>query len=440
MPLTVHTVDAGSPAARLGLGPGSVLLAVDGNPLADALDYQYYTTPAAFTLQCEMGGQPRTLQVQKEEYQPLGCNFATYLGDAQHSCCNHCLFCFIDQLPPGLRPSLYFKDDDERLSFLYGNYITLTNLSEREIDRIIRLHISPLFISVHTTDPDLRVRMLANKRAGETLQYLDRFAKAGIELNCQLVLCHGINDGDHVRRTLQDLLALQPQVGSIAVVPAGVTAHRKGLYPLTAYDAASAAQTLDILEEYSRACRAKTGRSIVYPSDEWYLTAGRPLPPAEFYDDYAQLEDGVGMWRLYHDTFLQTLQNWRGLVLPHKVDVVTGTLAAPLIEQTAGALMQRYPQVSIAVHAIRNDFFGGNVSVAGLVTGQDIIRQCKGNLQSNLLLIPEVMLRDEGDRFLDDVTLEQLADALGCRVQPIPVTGQGSCEAFLKTVRRRPKR
>ncbi len=439
MPLTVHTVSAGSPAARLGLGPGSVLLAVDGNPLCDALDYQYYTAAAHFALSCEQGGQRRTLTVQKGEYEPFGCDFATYLGDEQHACQNHCLFCFIDQLPKGLRPSLYFKDDDERLSFLYGNYITLTNLSEREVERICKLHISPLFVSVHTTDPALRVRMLANKRAGEVLSYLARFAAAGIELNCQVVLCRDINDGAQLRKTLDDLLALGDAVNSVAVVPAGVTAHRQGLYPLQAYEAAGAAAQLDILEEYAARCRQKTGRSIVYPGDEWYLTAHRPIPEAAFYDDFAQLEDGVGMWRRYHDDFLKALAAHRGLVLPHACDVVTGTLAAPLIRQTAAALMRRCRQVRVAVHAVRNDFFGGNVSVAGLVTGRDIIAQCKGRLQSRSLLVPEVMLRDGNDRFLDDVTLKDLEKALGCRAYAIPADGAGSCAALLKTPRRIPK-
>lgn len=436
MALYVTSVDEASPAQRLGLKPGCALLAVDGHPLSDALDYQFYTTPARFSLEICMAEEHRTLEVEKGEYEPLGCNFQTYLGDEKHSCSNHCMFCFIDQLPPGMREPLYFKDDDERLSFLFGNYITLTNLSEREIDRIIEMHISPIFVSVHTTNPQLRVRMLANKRGGEVLQYLPKLAAGGIELNCQLVLCRGINDGEELRRTLDDLLALRPQVGSIAAVPAGVTDYRKGLYKLQPYDRESAAETLEILEEYSERCRAEYGRSIVYPSDEWYLTAGRALPAAEFYDEFAQLEDGVGMWRLYHDTFLEELDQYRGLVLPHSMDVVTGTLAGQLIEQSVQALMQRYPQVKIAVHQIRNDYFGGNVSVAGLVTGTDIIRQCKGHLQSDLLAIPEVMLRDEKDRFLDDITLPQLSEALGCRVVTIPTDGGGCCKAFLSAHKR----
>ena len=436
MALFVTSVDDQSPAQKLGIEKGWTLLSVDGHPLGDALDYQFYTTPKKFSLEVCCNGTQKTVQVEKEEYEPLGCNFKTYLGDDKHSCANHCMFCFIDQLPPGMREPLYFKDDDERLSFLFGNYITLTNLSDREIDRIIEMHISPIFVSVHTTNPQLRIRMLANKRGGEVLQYLPKLAAGGIDLNCQLVLCRGINDGEELRRTLDDLLALQPQVGSIAVVPAGVTDYRKGLYKLQAYDQASAAETLDILEEYSYRCRKEYGRSIVYPSDEWYLTSGRPLPAAEFYDEFAQLEDGVGMWRLYHDTFLEELDHYCGLVLPHSMDVVTGTLAGPLIEQSAQALMDKYPQVKITVHQIRNDYFGGNVSVAGLVTGTDIIKQCKGKLQSELLAVPEVMLRDEKDRFLDDITLPQLSEALGCRAIAIPTDGGGCCKVYLSAHKR----
>lgn len=436
MSLQVVSVEPGSVAQRLGLVPGCTLLQVDGHDLADMLDYQFYTAATRFTLLvCEEGVQ-REILVEKEQYQPLGCDFKTYLGDEKHSCDNHCMFCFIDQLPPGMREALYFKDDDERLSFLFGNYITMTNLSEHEVERIVQMHISPIFISVHTTNPALRVRMMANKRAADTLSYLEKFAAGGIEMNCQLVLCRGINDGDELRRTLDDLLALRPQVGSIAAVPAGVTDYRKGLYKLTPYDRQSAAQTLDILESYAQRCRSDFGRSVVYPSDEWYLTANRPLPPAEFYDDFAQLEDGVGMWRLYHDTFLEELEK-RRLVLPHKLDIVTGTLAAPLITDMAQAAQRRYPQVGLTVHAIKNEYFGGNVSVAGLVTGIDIIKQCKGKLKSRTLGVPEVMLQDEGDRFLDDITLPQLGEALGCRVMVIPTDGAGSCRTFLSAQKRK---
>ena len=437
--IKIDRVDAGSEAEALGLAGGDELLSVDGNELNDTLDYDFYTDSKSFHLKARVADGIREWDVRREERGPFGCDFSTYLGDQKHSCSNHCMFCFIDQLPPGMRESLYFKDDDERLSFLFGNYITMTNMQDHEIDRIIKMHISPINISVHTTNPQLRVRMLANKRGGEVLKYLPRLVEGGIAVNCQLVLCRGINDGKELRRTLQDLLALHPRVGSIAAVPAGVTDYRKGLYKLTAYDKESAAATLDILEEFAARCRAEYGRSIVYPSDEWYLTAERPIPPAEFYDEFAQLEDGVGMWRLYHDTFMEELDNYAGLVLPHSLDVVTGTLAAPLIQDCAEALMRKYPQVQVTVHAIRNEFFGGNVSVAGLVTGTDIIRQCRGRLQGDLLAVPEVMVRDEKGQFLDDITLEQLGRELGCRAISIPTDGGGCCKAYLSSHKRKIK-
>ena len=437
MAIRIERVEEGSEAAVLGLAGGDELLSVDGNELNDTLDYDFYTDSKSFHLKARVADGIREWDVRREERGPFGCDFSTYLGDQKHSCSNHCMFCFIDQLPPGMRESLYFKDDDERLSFLFGNYITMTNMQDHEIDRIIKMHISPINISVHTTNPQLRVRMLANKRAGEVLQYLPRLVEGGIAVNCQLVLCRGINDGDELRRTLTDLLALRPQVGSIAAVPAGVTDYRKGLYKLTPYDKETAAATLDILEEFAQKCRAEYGRSVIYPSDEWYLTAERPLPPAEFYDAFAQLEDGVGMWRLYHDTFLEELENHTGLVLSHSMDVVTGTLAGPLIRECADALMQKYPQVKITVHEIKNEYFGGNVSVAGLVTGTDIIKQCSGKLHSDLLAVPEVMIRDEKGQFLDDITLEELGRALGCRAVSIPTDGGGCCKAMLSTHKRK---
>lgn len=428
MAIRVQSVDKGSPAERLGLSAGAMLLSADGNELNDMLDYQFYTTPPAFTLAVSMEGKLRYLAVQKAEYEPLGCNFATYLIDQKHSCANHCMFCFIDQLPPGLRESLYFKDDDERLSFLFGNYITLTNLSRREVDRIKTMHISPINVSVHTTDPELRVRMMANKRAGEVLGYLKEFADAGIALNSQLVLCRGINDGEALRRTLRDLAALYPAMQSIAAVPCGLTAHRKGLYPLTPYDAASAGEVLDILEEAGGDCKRSCGKRLIYPGDEWYLLAGRPIPPALFYEGYPQLENGVGMWRCFREGFLTALATAkrRMPLASRRLDLVTGTMAAPLIQELCAAVHRVHRGVSLWVHPIRNDFFGGNVGVAGLVTATDIIAQCKGRLHSRLLGVPENMLRAERDRFLDDLTVQQLERALGVRVLILPSDG-GDC-------------
>ena len=442
MSIRVESVDPGSTAAALGLAPGDELLTADGNVLNDMLDYQFYTDSARFVLRARCGGAERTFCVEKDEYTPFGCNFTTYLADAKHSCANHCMFCFIEQLPQGLRKSLYFKDDDERLSFLFGNYITMTNMAEHEIDRIIRMHISPVNISVHTTNPALRDRMMDSRRGGETLRWLPRLADAGIELNCQLVLCRGINDGDELRRTLDDLLALGPSVRSIAAVPAGLTRYRSGLYPLTAYDAASAAAVLDILEERGARQKRETGRRVVFPGDEWYLCAGRPIPAADFYEEYAQLENGVGMWRLFREEFLAELARPHRVYGSKAIDIVTGTLAAPLLAEMAGELHRQYPMISVYVHAVRNDFFGGNVSVAGLVTGTDILAQCRGRLGSGVLGIPEVMLRAEKDLFLDGKTPQELGDALGVKAEILPAGGGDTAKALLRSglhLARRPK-
>lgn len=433
MAIKIQTVEPGSPAQQLGLGPGDELLSVDGNPLNDTLDYEFYTDSSSFHLKARIQGAVQEWDVHREARGPFGCDFATYLGDEKHSCSNHCMFCFIDQLPPGMRESLYFKDDDERLSFLFGNYITMTNMQDHEIDRIIKMHISPINISVHTTNPQLRVRMLANRRGGETLKYLDRLVEGGIEVNCQLVLCRGINDGDELRRSLTDLLKLTPMVQSIAAVPCGITDYRKNLYPQVPYDAASSAEVIDILEEFGDACKARHGKRIIYPSDEWYLNAGRPLPPAEFYEDYAQLENGVGMWRLFEQEFLAELDKPHRVYGSKKMDVVTGTLAAPLIEAMMAELHRQYPMIEVTVHPIQNKFFGGNVSVAGLVTATDILAQCKGKLQSNVLGVPEVMLRSERDMFLDSVTVDELAQQLGVKIEILPSGGGDEARALLRS-------
>jgi putative radical SAM enzyme (TIGR03279 family) len=429
----IETVAPGSAAEALGLRPGDRLLEVDGNPINDTLDYQFYTDSPAFHLTVQLDSGVQAFDVRREERGPFGCEFETYLGDKKHSCANHCMFCFIDQLPPGMRESLYFKDDDERLSFLFGNYITMTNMHEHEIDRIIKMHISPINVSVHTTNPTLRVRMLANKRGGETLAYLDRLVEGGIAVNCQLVLCRGVNDGDELRRTLEDLLRLTPMVQSIAAVPCGVTDYRQGLYKQTPYDAASAAEVIDILEEYGRRCKEQHGVRIIYPSDEWYLTAGRPIPPTAFYEDFAQLENGVGMWRLFDDEFRAELDRPHRIYGTKQMDVVTGTLAAPLLTACMDELRRQYPMIDVAVHPIQNNFFGGNVSVAGLVTATDIIAQCKGRLHSTTLGVPEVMLRSEKDMFLDSITVEQLAAELGVKVEILPAGGGDLARALLRS-------
>lgn len=424
MAVRIKSVQKGSAADALGLTAGAMLYSADGNEINDMLDYQFYTSGESFELAVMKEGKLDYLKVEKGEYEPLGCDFETYLIDEKHSCSNHCMFCFIDQLPKGLRDTLYFKDDDERLSFLFGNYVTLTNLNDHEFERIKKMHISPINISVHTTNPELRVRMLANKRAGEVLKYLDEFAEAGIQMNCQLVLCRGINDGDELRRTLDKLTSMYPAVQSIAAVPSGLTDYRKGLYKLEVYDEQSSREVLDILEEYGDRCKEQYGSRVVYPGDEWYLCANRPIPQGSFYEDFLQLENGVGMWRMFRDEFLAELEfNRSRLPIPRRMDVVTGTLVAPLIQEMMDELMKRHRSIKIEVHPIKNNFFGGNVSVAGLVTATDIIAQCKGNLKSKHLGIPDVMLRDEKDLFLDSKSIQDVEQALGVKVHLLPSSG-----------------
>ena len=433
MGIQVQSVEDGTPAAKLGIQAGDVLLSVGRNPLNDMLDYEFYTSSPRFEMTLCRDGQTRTLQVRKDQYEPFGCDFKTYLIDKQHSCANHCMFCFIDQLPQGMRPTLYFKDDDERLSFLFGNYITMTNMQDHEIDRIIKMHISPINISVHTTNPQLRIRMLANKRGGEVLKYLPRLVEGGIAVNCQLVLCRGVNDGDELRRTLTDLLELTPMVQSIAAVPCGVTDYRKNLYPQIPFDAESSAAVIDIMEEFGDECKRRHGKRIIYPSDEWYLKAGRSIPPSEFYEDFDQLENGVGMMRLYEEEFLAELEKPHRIYGSKKMDVVTGTMAAPLIREMMDELHRQYPMIEITVHTVKNNFFGGNVGVAGLVTATDILDQCKGRLTSGTLGVPDVMLREEKDMFLDSITVEQLAEQLGVKIEILPTSGGEEAKALLRS-------
>ena len=433
MAMKIARVEPGSEAEVLGLGPGDELLSVDENELNDSLDYDFYTDSKSFHLKARVADGIREWDVQRTERGPFGCDFQTYLGDQKHSCSNHCMFCFIDQLPPGMRESLYFKDDDERLSFLFGNYITMTNMQDHEIDRIIKMHISPINISVHTTNPQLRVRMLANRRGGEVLKYLPRLVEGGIAVNCQLVLCRGINDGEELRRTLGDLLELTPMVQSIAAVPCGVTDYRQNLFKQTPYDAETSAAVIDIMEEFGDECKRRHGKRIIYPSDEWYLKAGRPIPEPEFYEDYDQLENGVGMMSLFREEFLAELEKPHRIYGTKKMDVVTGTMAAPLITEMMDELHRQYPMIEVKVHPIKNNFFGGNVGVAGLVTATDIIAQCEGRLSSGTLGVPAVMLREEKDTFLDDMTIEQLGQRLGVKVEVLPTGGGDEAKALLRS-------
>ena len=433
MAVIIQSVTKGSAAARQGILPGETLLSINGNDIMDVLDYRFYQTNRELMLELQgTDGKTRAIPIKKREYEQIGLTFETYLMDKQQSCKNQCIFCFVDQLPKGMRKSLYFKDDDSRLSFLFGNYITLTNLSEHEIERIIKMHISPINVSVHTTNPELRVKMMKNRFAGSALSIMQRLARAGIKLNCQIVSCPGINDGEELLRSLTDMEALYPSVECIAVVPVGLTRYREGLYPLIPYTRETAAQTLALIEQFGDRCVKEHGSRIVFAADEFYLKAGREIPPAEFYEDFDQLENGVGLLALMKDELEGALSLEQGdKTLKRKVTVASGTSAAPFLRALLSQMRDKYPGVFIEVVGIRNDFFGGGVNVSGLVTGGDLIAQLKGRDLGDALLIPSVMLRREGDIFLDDVSTQEAEQALAVKLTPVPNDGEALFRAIL---------
>ena len=429
MAVTITGVVPGSPAAKKRIHSGDRLLSVNGQPIVDVLDYRFYEVEERLTLEVETPKGVRTVKLRKPEYADIGLEFETYLMDKQHTCRNNCIFCFIDQMPSGMRESLYFKDDDSRLSFLFGNYITLTNLSEHEIQRIIDLHITPINISVHTTNPELRCRMMNNRFAGETLNLLQRFADAGIHMCCQLVLCPEWNDGEELLRSMRDLAALAPQVESVAVVPVGLTKHREGLTPLRPFTAEEAAAVLDMVEAFGEEQLKKHGVRVVYPADEWYIKAGRPIPDEEFYDEMSQLENGVGITALLRAQFNEAMQKEKAEASGSDTVLITGTAAAPILEALVQTAREKFPQLRVRVQAITNRFFGETITVTGLVTGGDIREQLQG-ISCERLLIPDVMLRHEKDRFLDDVTPEELEEALGVPVQIVGANGYDLWDAL----------
>ena len=377
-------------------------------------------------------GNRRTVRVRKEEGEDLGLEFETYLMDRARSCANNCIFCFVDQMPPGMRKSLYFKDDDARLSFLMGNYLTLTNLSQREVERIIALRISPINVSVHTTDPELRSEMLKNKRAGEGIAIMRRFAQASITMNCQIVSCPGINDGPALDRTLLDLAGMAPAVNSISVVPVGVTKYREGLYPLRPYTQEEAAALIDQVEAFAAAHKAGHGTSLVWCSDEFYLLAGRPLPQEDYYEEFTQLDNGVGMLRLLRQEFCRGLN----LMEPDEMEgttpfsIATGVSAAPFLTELIGLAREKCGKIEGAVYPIRNEFFGETITVAGLVTGGDLIAQLRGKPLGKRLLIPQNMLRHGERVFLDDVSLDDVERELGVPVTPVAQDGYELLDAM----------
>ena len=431
MPSKIISVDGGSPAARAGIRPGMLLERVNGHEIKDVLDYRYWTEEPKLllALRTESGRAVRR-RVRKPEGIPLGLNFETYLMDAQRSCANRCVFCFIDQLPPGMRETLYYKDDDARLSFLQGNYITLTNLSEREVDRICALRISPLNVSVHATDPDVRRAMLRNPSAGKCLDIMRRLAEAEVEMNCQVVLCPGMNDGDVLSRTLADLTELYPQVHSISVVPVGLTRYREGLCELSPVTREGAADAVARVEKTAADCLAKFGSRIVYCSDEMYLRAGLALPDYDSYEDFPQFENGVGMLRSLYDEYSDALGSLTGSEKA-RVSVATGLAAAPLFDNISQLTKKTCYNIDISVHPVANRFFGETVDVAGLLVGADLLDALRGRDLGERLLISATMLRHGGDVFLDDMSLTELSEKLGVPVVPVRCDGAALLDAVL---------
>lgn len=431
MAVKIFDVTTGSHADKAGIKKGETLLSINSNEIVDVLDYRFYQVNRKLTLEvADEDKNVRTIEMTKGEYEEIGLEFETYLMDKQHSCRNKCIFCFIDQLPKGMRESLYFKDDDSRLSFLFGNYITLTNITEHEIDRIIKMHISSINVSVHTTNPELRCKMMNNRFAGDTLKYLKRFADAGITLNCQIVSCPGINDGDELVRTLTDLENLG--VNMTAIVPVGLTRYRENLYPLVPYNKETAGQTIDIIEKMGDECVKKHGRRIFFPGDEFYLLAEREIPSPEFYEDFSALEDGIGMIAYLTDDVSWKLEELDAdESLCHKVTMACGEGVFPYMKRIMSMINEKFPNITINTRAIKNNFFGGGVNVSGLVTGGDLIDQLRGDDLGDRLIITSSMLRFENDLFLDDVSTDDVERELGVTLVPVNNNGNDLVEAVI---------
>ena len=423
MAVKIYGVTANSHADRAKIKSGEILLSINGNIIEDVLDYRFYQVNRELNLEIsDEIGNVRTVRIVKSEYEEIGLEFETYLMDEQKSCRNKCIFCFIDQLPKGMRESLYFKDDDSRLSFLFGNYITLTNLTQHEIDRIIKMHISPINVSVHTTNPQLRCKMMNNRFAGDALRHLESFTRAGISLNCQIVACPGINDGDELIRTFTDLESLG--VNMTAVVPVGLTRYREGLFPLTEYTAETAAQTLDIIEKFGDECVKKHGRRIFYAADEFYIKAKRPIPEPDFYEGFPAVEDGVGMIACLKEEIEFAVEDCEyNDSLSYTVTMACGEAVAPYLKDMMKIITVKFPNIKINVVAVKNNFFGGGVNVSGLVTGGDLIEQLRGRELGERLFIPSSMLRFENDVFLDDVSVEDVERELGISLEAVNNNG-----------------
>ncbi|MBQ8689082.1 MAG: DUF512 domain-containing protein [Clostridia bacterium] len=418
----ITAVEPRSRSEKIGILPNDTLISINGNNINDVLDYRFYLTDTSVQLAIERDGERLTFNIKKGEYDDIGLDFETPLMDKKHTCKNGCIFCFIDQNPEGLRESLYFKDDDSRLSFLHGNYITLTNMTDEDVARIVKMRFSPINVSVHTTNPELRVKMMKNKRSGEVLRYLKDFKDAGLNICAQIVLCHGINDGDELMRSMRDLAEYIPEMQSVAVVPAGMTKFRDKLYPLTDFTPSEAAEVIDMIDKFGSEIKEKTGSRVFFAADEFYLKAGIPIPAADYYEDYPQLENGVGMLRSFADEFSVGCDDIADLVAglsgTRTVSVATGVASYPMISSLADKIESLSGgRVKIRVHRIINRFFGESITVSGLLTGKDISEQLAGLELGDALLLPRNCLRHGEDVFLCGMTLAELSELLGTEIR-----------------------
>ena len=431
----ITSVEKGSRAEKSGILAGDILLSINENSINDVLDYRFYLTERVVNIGLSRDGEEYSVSIKKGEYDAIGLDFETPLMDKKHSCKNKCIFCFIDQNPEGLRESLYFKDDDSRLSFIHGNYVTLTNMSQQDVDRIIKMRMSPINISVHTTNPELRVKKMKNKHSGEVLKYLNDFASAGLTMCGQIVLCRGVNDGEELLRSLNDLAALYPAMSSVAVVPAGLTKFREKLYPLTDFTAEEASDVIDMINSVGDKHKAEHGTRLFYAADEFYLKAGREIPDAEYYEDYSQLENGVGMLRSCQDEFDMALEDEVDLLenkdVKRSVSIVTGVAAYPMIERQIDRLKRICPNLSVNIYKIINNFFGESITVSGLLTGKDMYDQLKDKPLGEELLIPQNCLRHGEEVFLCGMTVKELSEKLCIPVRTSGNDGYELCEAVL---------
>ena len=426
-------VEKGSSADRVGIRCGDYLISINGREVRDVLDYRFFLAEKTVVLKIHRNADLFDVTIRKGTYSDIGLEFETPLMDKKHSCENKCIFCFIDQLPKGMRESLYFKDDDSRLSFLHGNYITLTNLKQRDVDRIIEMRISPVNVSVHTTNPELRVKMMKNKRAGEVLDYIRQFAEAGIKLRGQIVLCRGVNDGEELDRTMQELAQYHPSLESVSIVPAGLTAYRENLYPLEPFTRKECIDIIDQVTSFADECLKKLGTRLFFCADELYIKAGRPIPAYPYWEEFTQIENGVGMMAsMAHE--LEMALDYLGTeerTARRSVSIATGDAAYAYICGLVGMISETCPHLECDVYRVKNNFFGGQVTVSGLLTGKDLAEQLKDCILGDELILPRTMLRSEGDLFLCGMTPQELSEKLGVPIRFVSNDGADFLDGIL---------